>query len=56
MSGADLSGADLSGADLSGAKMKERNKHVWVNDAKYNEETIWPEDFDPKAAGAVKVD
>ena len=30
---ADLSGADLSDADLT--------------DIKYNDETIWPEDFEP---------
>jgi uncharacterized protein YjbI with pentapeptide repeats len=39
---ADLRGANLNGADLSGAK--------------YNGDTVWPEGFDPVAAGAVLVD
>ncbi len=52
---ADLRGADLSGADLSGALMKTDSKDGLVKAAKYNEETIWPDDFDPEAAGAVLV-
>ena len=35
-------GADLSGADLGGAKA--------------NQDTIWPEGFDPEAAGVVFVE
>ena len=35
----DLTGADLSGADLSGAKA--------------NEDTAWPDGFDPVAAGVI---
>ncbi len=35
--GADLGGANLIGADLEGAKA--------------NEDTVWPEGFDPVAAG-----
>ena len=37
LSGANLSGADLSGTDLRGAVA--------------DEDTIWPEGFDPEAAG-----
>ncbi len=55
LSRADLRGADLSGADLSGALMKTDSKDGLVKAAKYNEETIWPDDFDPEAAGAVLV-
>ena len=36
---ADLTGADLEGADLTGAIA--------------NEETTWPDGFDPKAAGVI---
>ena len=53
---ADLRGANLSGADLSGALMKTDSKDGLVKAAKYNEETIWPDDFDPVATGAVLVD
>ena len=35
----DLTGADLSGADLSGAKA--------------NEDTAWPDGFDPVADGVI---
>ncbi len=35
--GADLGGANLIGADLEGAKA--------------NEDTVWPDGFDPVAAG-----
>ena len=40
--GASLYEANLSGADLCGAC--------------YNANTLWPEGFDPEAAGAVLVD
>jgi len=43
--GADLRGADLSGADLDSAILENTT---------YDEETRWPEGFDPVAAGAVK--
>ena len=42
MRGASLYEANLSGADLCGAC--------------YNANTLWPEGFDPEAAGAVLVD
>jgi hypothetical protein len=39
LEGADLTGANLQGADLTGAKA--------------NEDTTWPEGFDPVAAGVI---
>ena len=42
--GAYLSGAYLERADLSGANLEG---------AKANEDTIWPEGFDPVAAGVI---
>lgn len=45
--GAVLTGADLGGADLYGADLHES----WFDDA-----TIWPEGFDPIAAGAIHVE
>jgi uncharacterized protein YjbI with pentapeptide repeats len=41
---ADLRKADLSGADLNGAVLKG---------AKYDQNTRWPDGFDPTAAGAI---
>lgn len=38
----DLRGADLRAADLTGAK--------------YDDNTQWPDGFDPEAAGAEKLD
>ncbi len=42
---ARLEGADFTGADLTNADLR----------ATYDESTIWPEGFDPVAAGAVHV-
>jgi uncharacterized protein YjbI with pentapeptide repeats len=47
LKGADLIEADLSGVDLSGADL---------SNAGWESGTIWPDGFDPIAAGAVKVD
>jgi len=44
---AGLMGADLTDANLEGVKLKY---------AFYDNATIWPEGFDPKAAGATNVD
>jgi uncharacterized protein YjbI with pentapeptide repeats len=44
LSRAYLHGANLSRADLSGANLDE---------ARFDEHTRWPENFDPKAAGAL---
>ena len=43
----DLSMANLRGADLTG---------VDLTSAKYDDATIWPDGFDPEAAGAVLVE
>ena len=40
----DLANVDLSGADLNGAVLKG---------AKYDQNTRWPDGFDPTAAGAI---
>lgn len=45
--------ADLCGADLS--KIKDGNKKSKFTGAKYDKDTIWPEDIDPKEVGAVLV-
>ncbi len=53
-----LEGADLSWTYLMGAKLKEvmyDDKTIWT-EAKYNKDTLWPEGFDPEAAGAVLVE
>lgn len=46
LSRANLIKADLTEANLSLAKLSE---------VKYNKDTKWPEDFDPIAAGAIRV-
>jgi hypothetical protein len=43
---ADLRSADLTGADLTGANLRG---------ARYDDETSWPENFDPSASCAVLV-
>jgi uncharacterized protein YjbI with pentapeptide repeats len=45
--GTDLSEADLTGADLTGAKYTKNSEGI--------RDTIWPEGFDPDAAGAIRV-
>jgi uncharacterized protein YjbI with pentapeptide repeats len=42
-----LEEADLSGADLTGADLRQ---------AEANQDTIWPEGFDPEAAGVIFED
>lgn len=49
LSRVDLQGADLREANLDGAWLDRAN----LNQAKYSDGTIWPEGFDPVAAGAV---
>ena len=49
LEGADLSGADLEGANLGGAKLKGAN----LEGAEADHYTLWPEGFDPEAAGVV---
>lgn len=49
--GATLDGAHLFSADLSGAKLNDAT----LKEVKYNELTIWPEGYDPIAAGAILI-
>jgi uncharacterized protein YjbI with pentapeptide repeats len=64
LAGADLAGANLSGAnlfvaDLSGANLFAANllgadlDDAKLSKARYNEYTLWPDEFDPEAAGAI---
>jgi uncharacterized protein YjbI with pentapeptide repeats len=46
----DLSGADLRGANLRGARI---SSSVIFKKAIYDEDTTWPDGFDPVAKGAV---
>ena len=66
---ADLFGADLEGADLSGANLNEANLYeadlngsdlgeallsgANLIGARANKNTVWPEGFDPVAAGVI---
>jgi len=52
LNGADLQGAWLIGADLTGADLRTAD----LGEAKYNDQTRWPDDFDPQAHGAIKQD
>jgi hypothetical protein len=47
----NLSGADLSGANLGAAILVSAD----LSGARYDSHTIWPEGFDPVAAGAIRV-
>lgn len=49
LSEADLSGANLSDTDISEAKLL----NTTLNSAFYTSKTIWPDGFDPQAAGSV---
>ena len=49
LSGADLNEANLSGADLGGALLSRAN----LIGARANKNTVWPEGFDPEAAGVT---
>lgn len=50
--GASLRNADLRGADLRGAYLI----NTILSGAKYNELTLWPDDFDPVQVRAVLVE
>jgi uncharacterized protein YjbI with pentapeptide repeats len=54
----DLSRVNLTGADLSEADLSEA--FSWtkadLRGAKYTSKTMWPDYFDPEAAGVVLVD
>ena len=47
--GANLRGADLKGANLEGADLTEAD----LERARANKDTVWPEGFDPVAAGVI---
>lgn len=59
LNGADLSGADLTDADLSNANLEGANlsganvSGASFGGALYNDNTKWPDGFDPIAAWAV---
>jgi hypothetical protein len=54
LSGADLSGADLFGANLSGAWLSGANlSGAWLSEAVADENTTWPDGFDPEAPNLV---
>lgn len=57
LSGARLIGAFMRGTDLSSAKLEGANlSEALLGNAKYDQNTIWPEGFDPDAAGAIKIE
>jgi len=57
LTGADLNGAKLFEANLTGANLCEANlKGADLSETKYNNETIWPDDFDPVAAQAILLE
>ncbi len=49
---ADLRGASLREASIWGTILSGKN----LRGAKYNDNTTWPPNFDPDAAGAIKID
>lgn len=49
---ANLTGADLCGANLWGARLNRAQ----LDGVLYNDETQWPENFDPEEHGAIRVD
>ena len=56
LSGANLVGADLSEANLCGADLQDADlTGADLTGARYDSLTLWPEDLDPVAAGAVCI-
>ena len=54
--GTDLTNVDLVDADLTDADLTDADlKGATFDDAKYNDKTIFPDGFDPKAAGMIKI-
>lgn len=54
---ANLSVANLDEADLRGADLRETNlRYTFLYSAKYDQNTKWPEGFDPAAQGAILVE
>lgn len=57
LSGADLRAANLFGADLSEANLSEANLHgTDLHDAYFNNNTKFPDSFDPIAADMINTD
>ena len=65
LGGATIRNASMRGASLQNAQLRgipelgynpTRIENVDLNGAKYDSRTIWPEGFDPEAAGAVLVE
>ena len=65
LDGANLSNADLSGADVAAASFRncqlqsaillvERIESANFDQAIFNDQTVWPEGFDPESAGAQR--
>ncbi len=55
--GADLARADLRGAKLAGTDLRQANLRLAdLEGAKADENTFWPEGFDPVAAGVIFED
>lgn len=54
LKGANLFGADLTEANLCGADLREANlKRSDLRGARYDAQTMFPEDFDLAASGAI---
>jgi uncharacterized protein YjbI with pentapeptide repeats len=54
LGGANLMGANLEGADLEGATFDDAYLgSANLKGATYSKQTLWPQDFDPVAAGAI---
>ena len=49
LNGVDLEGVNFIGTNLGGANLEWAN----IREPKANEDTIWPEGFDPIAAGVT---
>lgn len=55
LSGANLEGGDLGGAELYGTDLRRANlTGTDLRGAKYDDSTMWPVNFDPVQAGAVR--
>lgn len=55
LDGTDMSGASMVSADLRGASLKGANLFkARLHGVLYDDATIWPDGFNPVAAGAKK--
>lgn len=48
--------AYLGGANLRGAHLEGMMDVADLSWARYDDKTLWPEGFDPEAAGAIKIE